>query len=233
VADGEESAPRGDYATGLARVRPSGMQQLPDRPTDSTPTNVPKPRRGLLLTRIERVIHEPRLPPDRIAPDEAPISRIFAVIPIVTQNKKAFSGHDDGPPVIPGGTVPGRRRGDEMVRLPPHVPVLHVATPVDELNVGFVQWGPVEEDVFVPHLEGITRLPDEPLYIVLVRLVRRVEDYDIATRRLCERGESVVRSWDSCPINGLIHQQEITDEEGVLHGRRRNLESLDHKGTNH
>src|SRR5690606_37581947 len=87
---------------------------------------------------------------------------------------------------------------------------------------------PVEH--LVAHEQGIARYADEPLDVVLVRFVRWEEDDDVAEPRFVEGGQPNPRAGDLGAVDGLVDQQEVTDEQGVLHAPSRDAERLDEEG---
>ena len=97
-------------------------------------------------------------------------------------------------------------------------------------RIRLVKRPPVSTQLALVHLERVSGLSDEALHEVLRRILRKLEDDDIAIVRLSQLRQAAVRERDLGAICQLVDEQEIPDEQRALHAPARDLEGLDKEG---
>ena len=70
---------------------------------------------------------------------------------------------------------------------------------------------------------------DDPLDEVALLVLRVLEDDDVAALRVAEGGQAVVGERDLGPVEELVDQDVVADEQGVHHRARRDREGLHHE----
>jgi hypothetical protein len=66
-----------------------------------------------------------------------------------------------------------------------------------------------------PHLERVARDADQPLHDLQV-LLDRIEDDDVAARRLAHRREPLAGEGDLGAVQELVHEEEVADQQRPL-----------------
>ena len=95
------------------------------------------------------------------------------------------------------------------------------------MDVRFVERLAVDVDLLGSELERLAGEPDDALDEVAVRLVRVLEDDDVATPDVAHGQQLACNRAGRRAEDELVHQQVIADEQVVLHRAGRDLERLD------
>ena len=107
-------------------------------------------------------------------------------------------------------------------------------------RVRLVQTPPVAVHRVADHLERVARHADHPLHDVQVRrrVLDRPEHHDavplgLGVTRHPQEPEAGERDLERAPVDRLIDEQEVPDEQRVFHARRRDTERLDQVRSQH
>src|SRR5690625_5143734 len=98
------------------------------------------------------------------------------------------------------------------------------------LYIGLVLRLSIDVEDLISHLEGVTWGTDEPLDIILPWVMWWNEDDDVTPLWLCEARQSLRGTGELSAIDRLVHEEEVTDEEGLLHTPGRDTKGLYQKG---
>src|SRR5688500_3907393 len=198
------------------------------------PPDVGDPRNSMRwLTRIA-VIHDERLAFHQGVWHEAPIAAVVRVVPVVAQHEIALLRDDQRTPVVTRWMIRRATRGSlfyEVISLPFEVFTGRIFAGRGVRDVLRIEGAPVEPHDAFAHLERVTREADEALDEILRRILRPLEDDDVTALGARDGRKVRARERNLGAINGLVHEQEIADEQRPLHAPRRDLEGFDEEGT--
>src|SRR5215470_6231913 len=88
---------------------------------------------------------------------------------------------------------------------------------------------PVDVDFLVHDLYAVARQTNHALHEVLMFLIRKFENYDVAPVETTVGQDLLVPSARATK-DKLVDQQVVANKQSAFHGRRGNLEGLDNKG---
>src|SRR5687768_14567059 len=197
------------------------------------PPDVGEPRNSMRwLTRIA-VIHDERLAFHQGVWHEAPIAAVVRVVPVVAQHEIALLRDDQRTPVVTRWMIRRATRGSlfyEVISLPFEVFTRRVFTGRSVVDVLLIECTTVEPHDAFTHLQRVAREADQTLDEILGRVLRPLEDDDVAALRTGDGRKVRARERNLGAVDGLVHEQEVSDQQRPLHAPRRDLERLDEKG---
>jgi hypothetical protein len=105
----------------------------------------------------------------------------------------------------------------------------------------------VEEQLAGAYLDAVARKADDALHEALGAVVGtaiqrthlahparpQLEDHDVASAGLAQRGQAHVREGNPGAVRKLVHDHVVADQKRGQHGPRRHVEGLDHQGPDH
>jgi hypothetical protein len=161
-----------------------------------------------------RPINNEGLPLDEVHRDEAPVSAILAIVPIVSHDEivTVWNGH-----------------GAEGAIFARGVPNLK-GVPVFPIRV--IEQDSVNGDVSSIDLNILSRQTDYSLYVIFVFSLRIDKDDDVTPFRILDGDQRLSQERDLNAVNELVDKDVVSDQEGRLHRSRGNLKGLDDKGAN-
>ena len=145
--------------------------------------------------------------------DEAPVAAVLRVVAVVAHHEVRSRGHHDGIAAVEIAAV-SRRRGGQRARA----------------HVGLVQGLAVHVGAVVLDLHRLAAHRDDALDEVSRLVVGVLEDDDVAPARLAEAGQMGIGEGDLRPVEELVDQDVVADQQGVHHGAGGDGEGLHHEG---
>src|SRR3954470_12967390 len=90
----------------------------------------------------------------------------------------------------------------------------------------------VPDEIAVSHLDRIACHADDPLYEILRAIHWPLEDDDVASLWRADLWKLHAGEWDFCPIDELVHEEEVAGHQRSLHASGGNLECFDEESAN-
>jgi hypothetical protein len=147
--------------------------------------------------------------------DELPETAVVAFIAVVTHHEKAVGWNNDGTQVVSGAYTGGK---DSAVAVN---------------NVRLRKRLVVYKHLFILDSNGVSGQPNHPLNEIF-RGVHRITEHDnVLSFGLTDGNELLVPVGKPDAVDELIDQDMVSNQQGGLHGTRRNFECLDDKSPNH
>jgi hypothetical protein len=143
---------------------------------------------------------------------ESPETTIVALVPVVPHNKKGPLWHSDGPKIGPTPYVSTR--------------IAVIGIIAASIAIEFV----VDENLLPFDENGVAFHADDPFNEIFALVNGIDKDDNIFLLRFVEDKEFVVGKGHRYSIDEFVYEKVVADEEGRLHGARRDLKSLHDKG---
>src|SRR6185369_3661786 len=158
-------------------------------------------------------VHHQRAPFDLVYRQEAPVTAVLAVVPIVAQDEQLARGNDLGDPVVAAALDPEAELG-----------VAGTQRGLQEVHVRLVEGLAVDVDDLLADLHLLAGQADDPLDEVSRGLFRVLEDHDVPTLDRLLGQDRVFARDERGRVDDLVDEQVVADQEVRLHGPGRDLE---------
>ena len=181
---------------------------------------------------LDRPINQERTPHDGVVVHEAPKAAVPALIAIIPHRKILPRGHDNfvtAHEFLHFMSPFGLKTASNHLARGKVVVQRVVASGGIMNNVRLVEQLAIDIDSLVHNFHAISRQPDHALHEVLMLLIGKFENDDVATLERAVGQQFLVPAAGAAK-NELVDQQMVANEQCPFHGGRGNLESLHNEG---